>query len=69
MSRAHPSDRSPDRASVEITQNRIVTVVGYGNDASGNYVEVRLAGSYGATMRLPLSCIRPLTDEERLFAP
>jgi hypothetical protein len=59
----------PGKPTVEVTQNRIVTVVRYGSDASGNYVEVRLAGSYGATMRLPLSCIRPLTDEERLFAP
>lgn len=59
----------PGKPTVEMTQNRIVTVVRYGNDGSGNYVEVRFAGSYGATMRLPLSCIRPLTDEERLFAP
>lgn len=59
----------PGKPTVEMVQNRIVTVVRYGSDESGNYVEVRLAGSYGATMRLPLSCIRPLTDEERLFEP
>ncbi len=46
-------------------QNRIVTVKWYGTDSSGEYVEVQLAGSYGAHVRLPLSCIRPLTDEER----
>jgi hypothetical protein len=46
-------------------QNRIVTVKRYGTDSAGEYVEVQLAGSYGAHVRLPISCIRPLTDNDR----
>lgn len=42
-----------------------MTVKRYGSDSSGEFVEVQLAGSYGAHVRLPVSCIRPLTDEER----
>lgn len=55
----------PGKLCVELVQNRVVTVKSYGTDASGEYVEVKLAGSYGATQRLPLSCIRRLTDAER----
>lgn len=50
---------------MDATKNSIVTVKAYGQDASGEYVEVQAAGSYGARNRLPLSCIRPLTDLER----
>lgn len=53
----------PGKLTVD-PQNRIVTVVRYG-EASGEYVEVRLAGSYGAHVRLPVSCIRPLTEADR----
>jgi hypothetical protein len=55
----------PGKLTVDLTRNRIMTVKGYGTDNSGEYVEVRVAGPYGARIRLPLSCIRPLTDEER----
>ena len=44
---------------------RIVTVVGTGIDASGRYVDVRLAGPYGATVRYAESCLQPLTEEEQ----
>jgi len=54
----------PGKLTVD-PQNRIVTVKRYGADASGEYVEVQLGGSYGAHVRLPVSCIRPLTDEDR----
>lgn len=54
----------PGKLTVD-PQNRIVTVRSYGTDTTGEYVEVRLAGSYGAHVRLPVSCIRPLTDKER----
>lgn len=45
-------------ASVVDPLNRTVIVTSYGTDASGEYVEVRLSGSYGAHVRLPVSCIR-----------
>jgi hypothetical protein len=54
----------PGKLTVD-PQNRICTVRRYGTDSAGEYVEVQLAGSYGAHVRLPLSCIRPLTDAER----
>ena len=60
-----PFRPTPGKSVKELVQNRVVTVKGYGTDASGEYVEVTLAGSYGASMRLPLSCIRSLTDNER----
>lgn len=55
----------PGKLTVEMVQNRIVTVKRYGTDVGGDYVEVQFAGSYGAHMKLPLSSIRPLTDEDR----
>lgn len=55
----------PGKLTVDATKNAVVTVKAYGKDASGEYVEVQFAGSYGARVRLPLSCIRPLTDQER----
>lgn len=54
----------PGKLTIDMVQNRIVTVKRYGKDASGEYVEVQLGGSYGAHVRLPLSCIRPLTDAD-----
>jgi len=57
----------PGKRTVD-PQNRIVTVRCYGDDSTGAYVEVQLAGSYGARVRLPVSCIRPLTDEEHRLA-
>ena len=39
---------------------RTVTVLRSGADASGPYVEVRLAGPYGATVRYPPTCLEPL---------
>jgi len=42
-----------------------VRVVAYRTDSSGDHVIVRMAGSYGASIPIPLSCIRRLTDEER----
>lgn len=54
----------PGKLTVD-PQNRIVTVRRYGADSSGEYVEVQLAGAYGAHVRLPVSCIRPPTDDER----
>jgi len=56
----------PGKFTVDASTNRIVKVTRYGNDASGEYIEVQLAGSYGAHVRLPISCIRPLTDKDRL---
>lgn len=47
----------PDEVYID-PQNRLVTVVRLGEDASGPYAEVRLSGSYGAHFRLPLSCLR-----------
>ncbi len=55
----------PGKFTFDLSSYRIVKVVGYGSDTSGEYVTVRLAGSYGATVRLALSLIRPLTDLER----
>lgn len=55
----------PGKLTVELVQNRVMTVKGYGTDNLGEYVELKSAGSYGSTLRMPLSCIRPLTDEER----
>ncbi len=49
----------------DLTINAPAKVAGYGKDASGEYVEVQRAGSYAARARVPLSCIRRLTDEER----
>lgn len=43
--------------------NRVVTVIGYGEDCTGPYVEVRLAGSYGATVRYAPSMLRPVGEE------
>jgi hypothetical protein len=54
----------PGKLTVD-PQSRIVTVRRYGTDSSGEYIEVQLAGSYGAHVRLPVSSIRPLTDDER----
>lgn len=54
----------PGKRTVD-PQGRVVLVKGYGSDAGGEYVEVQLAGSYRARVRLPVSAIRPLTDEER----
>jgi hypothetical protein len=54
----------PGKLAVEMVQNRVVTVKAYGEDASGAYVEVQLAGSYGARMRIAPSCIRRLTEAE-----
>jgi len=45
-------------------QNRVVTVKRYGTDGGSEYVEVQLEGSYGAHVRLPLSCIRRLPPED-----
>ena len=56
----------PGKFTVDASMNRIVKVTGYGSDGGGEYVEVQLAGSYGAHVRLPISCIRPLTDQDRL---
>lgn len=55
----------PGKRVMDLTHNRVVTVRRYGSDVSGEYVEVRLGGSYGAHVRLPLSCVRSLTPEER----
>ncbi len=55
----------PGKFTVDAALRRIVRVRSYGRDAAGEYVEVRCAGSYGATYRLPLSCIRPLTVADR----
>jgi len=55
----------PGKMVMELIQNRIVRVMSYGKDVSGEYVEVRMGGSYGARHRLPLTCIRRLTDAER----
>lgn len=55
----------PGKLTVNMVNNSIMSVKGYGTDVSGEYVELKTAGSYGSTLRLPLSCIRPLTDEER----
>ena len=56
----------PGKLVVDMTCNRVVEVRRYGSDSTGReYVEVRLAGSYGARIRLPLSCVRPLNDEDR----
>lgn len=55
----------PGKFCVELVQNKIVKVRSYGKDASGDYIEVQRAGSYRATERLPLTCIRRLTDDER----
>lgn len=55
----------PGKLVVDLTHNRVVTVRRYGSDSSGEYVEVRLAGDYGAHVRLPLSCVRPLNDKDR----
>ncbi len=55
----------PGKLTVDLAQNCVMKVVGYGRDASGEYVEVKYAGSYGARKRLPLSCIRRPTDQER----
>lgn len=54
----------PGKFTVEMVQNRIVKVLHYDTDSTGEFIEVRLAGSYGATVRLPLSCIRRPTEEE-----
>jgi len=56
----------PGKLTVDASTNRVVTVKGYGKDSSGEYVEVQQAGSYGARVRLPLSCIRRLTQEEHI---
>lgn len=58
----------PGKLTVETTHNRICTVTRYASDGGGEFVEVRLAGSYGAHVRLPLSGIRPLTEQERVEA-
>lgn len=55
----------PGKLTFEMVHNSVVTVKRYGTDSSGEYVEVQIAGPYGARWRLPLSCIRRLTDEER----
>lgn len=57
----------PGKLTVD-PQNRIVTVKRYGTDASGEFVEVQLAGNYGAHVRLPISCIRPLAETEQTEA-
>lgn len=56
----------PGKYAVDLVQNKIVKVRSYGSDASGEYIEVQRAGYYGAHERLPLSCIRRLTDHERV---
>jgi hypothetical protein len=56
----------PGKFTVDAVMNRIVKVKRYGRDATGEYVEVQSLGSYRACVRRPLSCIRPLTDEERV---
>ncbi len=55
----------PGKLTVDLVRNCVAAVTGYGTDASGEYVEVKSAGSYGARRRLPLSCIRRPTDQER----
>lgn len=55
----------PGKFVVDLVQNIFVKVTRYGTDASGEYVEVQRAGSYGARVRLPLTCIRAMTDAER----
>lgn len=55
----------PGKWCVDLTGPRLVRVAAWG--ASGaEWVEVRRAGSYGARVRLPPTCIRPLTDAERV---
>lgn len=61
---AKPYRPVPGKLTVDATHNRICTITRYGSDGGGEYVEVRLAGTYRALVRLPLSCIRPLTEEE-----
>jgi hypothetical protein len=55
----------PGKPTVDASRNTLVTVKGYGSDASGEYVEVQQMSPYGARYRLPLSVIRPLTDKDR----
>lgn len=55
----------PGKLTVDASRNCVAKVTGYGTDASGEYVEVQSSGPYGARRRLPLSCIRRLTDQER----
>lgn len=46
-------------------QNRVVEVVSSGKDFAGEYVDVRLAGSYRATIRYPLSCLSPTEGDDQ----
>lgn len=55
----------PGKFTFDLVHNAIVEVRGYKTDANGETVLVATAGSYRATIPLPLSCIRRLTDDER----
>jgi len=57
---------APGKYVVDATKNSIVKVRDYGEDSSGPYIEVERLGSYRARVRLPLSCIRPLTETDRV---
>lgn len=54
----------PGKFCFDLVHNAIVRVKAYKSDSSGEHIIVRMAGSYGASIPLPLSCIRRLTDEE-----
>lgn len=62
-----PYRPTPGKFAVD-PQNRIVKVKRYGLDLTTRceYVEVQLSGSYAASVRLPLSAIRRMTERERV---
>ena len=53
----------PGRKAID-PLGREVTILRVGVDASGEYVEVRLAGPYAATVRYARSLLTPVTSGE-----
>lgn len=55
----------PGKFTFDLTINAPAKIVGYETLGASEWVKVQRAGSYRATVSIPLSCIRPLTDAER----
>lgn len=58
----------PGKFTFDLSYGAPAKIVGYETISGApvaEYVKVQRAGSYRAVVSIPLSCIRPLTDEER----
>lgn len=54
----------PGKYTVDASRQAIVKIVRYSPD--GLDATVRACGSYRATYPIPVSCLRPLTEPERI---